>query len=641
MHPLARLVALPLAVLAMQAHAAHRVIVFVWDGMRPDAISEDDTPHLAALAKQGTFFADNHATYPTFTMVNASSFATGSFPGTIGFFGNRFWAPGANGADAKGAPVDFSVPIFTEDYAILRDLDDHWHHDLLQAPTLLERARKAGLKTAVVGKSGPAFLQDIHEGGLILDENVALPLAFAQKLQRAGFALPANTVHAYDPDHFHLEPDNGTPTAQLPLVTLKDGVTSDASDGAGAPPTPSNAFLMKAFLDYVLPVEKPDVSFVWLRNPDATQHAYGVGSPNFHLALRAQDELLGQLQDRLKALGMAADTDLVIVSDHAHSNVAGPADLFPLRQIADGRVGRIDPEWGFSSAGAIRLADEMTRAGLPAFDGMGCIYAPVMAGVKADGTPLRPTRFDDDGRVCGKPGPYTTPSYKLPAEGAGKAFVLAPNGGSEYLYLPSHDRNRIVDAVRFLQGHEMFGAIFVDARYGKIPGTLPLATVHLENTRSPDIVVSYDFDTEATVQGFKGTEYTSMSNERGMHGSFSPIDVHNLLLASGPDFHKGLRSELPSGNVDLAPTLAAVLGVKLGSPDGRILREALEGHETGRLSVRPVDVTTDTAHGLDVRRVDGSAMQRSAYRFVLKTKQLDDNGKVYTYFDQAKAEHLP
>jgi hypothetical protein len=132
-----------------------------------------------------------------------------------------------------------------------------------------------------------------------------------------------------------------------------------------------------------------------------------------------------------------------------------------------------------------------------------------------------------------------------------------------------------------------------------------------------------------------------MSNERGMHGSFSPVDVHNLLLVSGPDFRKNLRSELPSGNVDLAPTLAAVLKLDFGKPDGRVLREAIEGHSGDGLTVKPVDVTTDTATGLDVRRVDGSPMNRTTYRFVLKTKQLTDNGKTYTYFDQAKAERLP
>jgi hypothetical protein len=264
-----------------------------------------------------------------------------------------------------------------------------------------------------------------------------------------------------------------------------------------------------------------------------------------------------------------------------------------------------------------------------------------MSGIRADGTKVEPTRFDDDGKLCGKPGPYTTPAYKVPAELPKNAFVIAPNGGSEYLYLPSHDREQVMKAVRFLQGREAFGAIFVDARYGKIPGTLPLATVHLANERAPDIVVSYDFDADATVQGFKGTVYTSMSNERGMHGSFSPVDVHNLLLVSGPDFRKNVRSEMPSGNVDLAPTLAAVLKLEFGKPDGRVLREAIQGRNADGLAVKPVSVATDSATGLEMRRVDGSAMKASRYRFVLKTKQLTDGGKTYTYFDQAKAERLP
>ena len=195
----------------------------------------------------------------------------------------------------------------------------------------------------------------------------------------------------------------------------------------------------------------------------------------------------------------------------------------------------------------------------------------------------------------------------------------------------------MVEAVRFLQSREMFGAIFVDARYGHIPGTLPLTTVRLENKRSPDIIASYDFDAEAIVQGFKGMVYTSMSNERGMHGSFSPIDVHNTLIASGPDFRQGLRSELPSGNVDLAPTLAAVLKLDLGKTDGRVLREAVAGRDDTGLTVKTNDVATDNATGLNVLRVDGSPMNRSTYRFILKTKQLQDGGKTYTYFDQEQA----
>jgi arylsulfatase A-like enzyme len=643
------LTGLPLAP-TFAAAPTHRVIVFVWDGMRPDAISADDTPNLLALGARGSVFEDNHSTYPTFTMANASSFATGAFPGTIGFYGNHFWAPGAKGSDAKGQVVDFQSPIFTEDYAILRDLDAHYAHELLELPTLFATARKAGLKTALIGKSGPAFLQDYKlangdtsNNGLLLDENTALPLAFAKELQKAGVALPKNITNTYDSSQLNLSEENDSPTEQGKMLTLKDGASSDATAGVDTTPSAANAWMMKVYLEQVLAQHRPDLSIVWLRNPDTTEHQYGVGSPEFHLALKAQDALLGQLEDKLKALGMDQSTDIVVVSDHAHSNIAGPRDLFPLRQINDGRVTTIDNEWGYSVSGGVRLADELTRGGFTAFDGTGCIYAPVMSGIKADGSQLHPTRFDDDGRLCGKPGPYTTPSYKLPDELPKSALVIASNGGTEYLYQPEHDAALVKRTVRFLQSREYVAAVFVAKRYGNIPGTLPAENVHLENAaRGPDIIISYAWDANAKIQGFPGTEYASQSNERGEHGSFSRIDVHNTLLAAGPDFRSDFQDTLPSGNVDLAPTIAALMDLKLPKAQGRVLHEALAGDQG-----RPVDAyhLTSTllrpnqpATGLNAQRIDGSPLSTRQFDFALHLKQLDSNGQHWTYFDMAAPE---
>ena len=62
----------------------------------------------------------------------------------------------------------------------------------------------------------------------------------------------------------------------------------------------------------------------------------------------------------------------------------------------------------------------------------------------------------------------------------------------------------------------------------------------------------------------------------GTHGSLSRFEMNNTLVASGPDFKKGLYSENPSGNIDLAPTILYLLGIKPKQPmDGRVLREAL------------------------------------------------------------------
>jgi len=633
---------------AAQARAAHRVIVFVWDGMRPDSISEADTPHLAALAKRGTFFADNHSSYPTFTMMNAAAFATGAFSGKSGFFGNALYRPGAPARSSGGEDVDLNSPVFTEDYGVLKQLDANQDRHLFLVGTLFQAAQKAGLVTAAVGKSGPAFLQDYKNGSYVLDEKAVFPLSFAKELQAAHIALPETAPFAYRNGELKLADDNGDPTFQPRPAVLADGVTVNPDDHSGSPPVAANRYLMSVYLDYILPQKKPDLSIVWLRNPDSTEHPYGVGSPNYHLALKAQDELLGKLEDKLAALGMDRNTDLIVVSDHAHSNVSGPLDLFPLRKVENGKMGSIDRERGYSVSGDVRLAHELSMAGIRAYDGGGCAWDPVMSGIAADGKQLHPDK-EVGGDRCGNGyhgKKYTSPDYNLlqpflPRE----AFVVAVNGGSDYLYQPEHDPERVLKAVRFLQSREEFGAIFVDERYGDIPGTLPLSRVRLENVegRNPDIVVGYTFDENAVIQGMPGIEFegTSGHNSHGMHGSFSPRDVHNTLIASGPDFAASFTDTLPSGNVDLAPTIAKIFGLDLPHADGRPLLEALNGNahvSTGAYAVQPHTITPAApASGLKVQSPLGIDTGKTSYSFDLQVKELRQGEHSWTYFDWAKA----
>ena len=629
------------------AHASRRVIVFVWDGMRPDSISEADTPHLASLAKRGTAFADNHSSYPTFTMMNAAAFATGSFSGHSGFFGNAIYRPGAPARSAGGDEVDFNDPVFLEDYGILKKLDENEDRHLFLIGTLFQAAQKAGLVTAAVGKSGPAFLQDHKNGSVVLDERAAFPLAFAKELQAAHIALPTTAPFAYRNGELRLTDDNGDPTFGPRAAVLADGFTQNPDDRSGSPPAAANKYLMSVYLDYILPQKRPDISVVWLRNPDSTEHAYGVGSPNYHTALQVQDALLGKLQDKLAELHMDSDTDLIVVSDHGHSNVSGPLDLFPLRKVENGKMGQIDREHGYSVSGNIRLAHELSMAGIRAYDGAGCMYDPVMSGIKADNKQLHPDK-PKGGDACAdlRARSYTSPAYELlhpflPRE----ALVVVANGGSDYLYQPDHDPERIRMAVRFLQSHEEYGAIFVDERYGDIPGTLPLSRVRLENMegRNPDIVVGYAFDENAVIQGMPGIEFegVSSSSNHGMHGSFSPRDVHNTLLASGPDFAERYTDTLPSGNVDVAPTIAKIFGLDLPQADGRPLLEALRGRshvDAGAYAIKPQTITPTTpATGLSIQSPVGTATGATNYSFDLRIKELRYGGKAWTYFDSAKA----
>lgn len=597
----------------VQGEQDPRVILFVWDGLRPDSVNATDTPNLERLRQRGVDFRDQHATFPSFTMMNAASFATGSYSGTAGFYGNTLWQPKATGNNAAGSPVDFLAPVYSEDYAILNALNAAYDHEILASDSLFDLLRAAGYRTAAIGKSGAAFLQQIDVTGasssVVLDEKAAFPLDFALALQAKGVPLPKLTPGVT------LAPTNGDPTAVAPTLKLTDGVTTDPSQTQPNPWAAANEYLMRVFTEYVMPEHDPHVTVIWLRSPDSAQHAYGPGTAMAKLALHDQDRLLGLLLDALEERGTAQTTDVIVVSDHAHSTVSGRA---PLRAIENGAVGAENVQ-GFSVSGEVRLAEVLTDAGFAAFDGAGCVWSPVLSG--------RPTKHDSEGCT----GSYTTKSYKLPDPLPADAVVIAANGGSEYLYIPSQSAELIERVVRALQGREEIGAIFVRSGvYGVIPGTLPLEWIGAEHPdRSPDIIVGYTFDEDAIVAGMPGTTYASMFNNRGMHGGFSPRDVHNSLFAYGPHFALELRDELPSANVDVAPTIAALFGITMPDADGRVLYEAF----AGGMSQDDYELRTATFVPGELAELDDGTY----YRAELEVKSVELFGEKHWYFDTARA----
>ena len=291
-----------------------RTVIMVWDGLRPDSVNATDTPNLFALRQSGVNFTDNHSTYPTFTMMNSSSFATGSFPKTSGFYGNTFWTPpqGTNNAipvgnSAGGTSQDYIDPVFTEDYQVLATLNNYYSGQLLLVKSLFATAQAAGLTTATIGKSGAAFLQDLANGGYFLDENTVMPRSLVTELQTAGIALPLNTTFGYSGSNaVTLASSNGNPTNRAGYVTFNTTAfdpngaiaiaSRDPSDSTqGAPENAANKYMMSVFTQYILPVKKPMLSLIWFRTPDNVEHGYGPGTPNALAGLRSQDARLGEL----------------------------------------------------------------------------------------------------------------------------------------------------------------------------------------------------------------------------------------------------------------------------------------------------------------------------------------------------------
>src|SRR5207244_48704 len=125
-------------------------LVFVVDGLRPDAISADDTPTLHRLRVEGVSFAASHATFPTVTRVNAATLATGAYPRAHGILGNTMFVPAVNPRRA------FS----NGDWSNLVAVDRATGGGLVNVPTLAERLASAGRRLAAVssGSTGSAFL---------------------------------------------------------------------------------------------------------------------------------------------------------------------------------------------------------------------------------------------------------------------------------------------------------------------------------------------------------------------------------------------------------------------------------------------------------------------------------------------------
>src|SRR5436309_409482 len=512
--------------------AARKVIIFVWDGLRADDVTPENMPNYFALARSGVVFADHHAVYPTFTMMNSASIATGTYPGMHGFYGNVVYAPNAKGKNAKGVAIDFLAPAFIEDFGVVEAVRDSYQGRLTLVSTMLQVAQAKGLTTAAVGKFGAAFIQDYHRGGIIFDEDAAIPLGFAKELQNAGYALPKTT-------------------------------------------------------------------------------------------------------------------DIIITQDHNHSTVSGDVAHYPLRGIADGHVGSHDP-FGYSVSGFVRTAALLTLDGLKAYDGAGCRNIPTLSGILFDGTHLHPAKNDADGTFCGKAQMFTSPRYVVPKPVPAGAIVVAANAGSDYLFVPDGDVNTVKAAVLSLQSRLQFGAIFVSDKYGDIPGTLRMGLVNTDSPargRGPDIIVSFSFDENVAVAGRPGISYASSVNRRGDHGSFSRTDTHISLMAHGPDFKSGMYDTLPTANVDIAPTVARILGLNMPNAQGRVLEEALkDGPRVTEYAVLGKIYRSSEKSGLKMRLptdLDGRSVDPNltTYSVELTTKVLTRGSPSYTYFDQARAIH--
>src|SRR6185437_8118966 len=176
-------------------------------------------------------------------------------------------------------------------------------------------------------------------------------------------------------------------------------------------------------------------------------------------------------------------------------------------------------------------------------------------------------------------------------DGSDATLIVAANGGSDMIYVPSGNRALVRQTIEAVAQLDYVAAIFVDDKFcsapADCPAALPMSVIGLVGDSAvprPAIVVAFrHFDQAAgDVQSGAQIADTTLQEGQGNHGGFGRDQTWNNMAAMGPDFKAGFVDRAPVGNIDIAQTLAHILGVELpstGSLKGRVLSEALAGGE--------------------------------------------------------------
>src|SRR5438876_4733814 len=142
----------PTALTQEGAPASRRVVMIVWDGMRPDMMTEKNCPTLWRLAQEGVTFRHHHSVYPTATNVNGTALVTGVYPARSGIIANHEYRP----------EIDNRKIIDVEDPAVVRKGDEISGGKYVALPTIAELVRASGRQTVVATAKTVGLLQDRH-----------------------------------------------------------------------------------------------------------------------------------------------------------------------------------------------------------------------------------------------------------------------------------------------------------------------------------------------------------------------------------------------------------------------------------------------------------------------------------------------
>jgi len=587
--------------------APRNVIIFVVDGLRPGSLNIVDSPNLLALRNQGVNFANSHAMFPTFTTANASAMATGHYLGDTSDFSNTLYAgyPIFNSGNFGNLPG--TITPFVENDQVLADIDDHYNGNWLNEESLLQLARENGYNTASVGKVGPVALQDVSQ---LQPVNKQIPVpqtVFVDDATGKSNGIPLSSAMAAAITSAGLSttaPDRSNGCG--PTDQCNNGFSgNNETPGTTSPNTVQQQYFADVVTKAILPTfvqsGQPFALLFWSRDADGTQHNQGdslnsltpgINGPTSKAAVQNADKNLKQILDYINANpALAKNTDIFITADHGFATISkheidAQGDFtqsYSTQFIYKDINGRVEVNPGFLPVGfvAIDLAHALGMSlndpDSIITDGNGQrVYIPVDPTIGQQTSTVRQRPANGNGLIGASGQILDNTDAKV---------VVAANGGSDLIYIPDHDYGRLQQVVSFLTQQDYVGGIFVDDAFGAIPGTLPLSAINLVGSSvlpRPAIALNFKtFYTESKgLQSAVQIADSGLQEGQGMHGSLGRDNTFNNMAAMGPDFKRYFVDKSPVSNADIAPTLAAVMGLQLpanGKLVGRVLQEALRG----------------------------------------------------------------
>ena len=117
-------------------------------------------------------------------------------------------------------------------------------------------------------------------------------------------------------------------------------------------------------------------------------------------------------------------------------------------------------------------------------------------------------------------------------------ILLVGNGGSVLFYVVGHDQAIIRKLIETLQQSDFAGVIF--SKDGG-NGAFAFSQALIDSSKGPDVVMAFRWTEEKNEFGAAGLINSDWNRKagRGTHATLSPSDIHNTLVAAGPDFRAG------------------------------------------------------------------------------------------------------